>query len=1827
MAIKKDDNGGFAQVDFTTPVLNDEQKKAQAVYIAASRIDPVKTQSIVNMAKGNLMSPGVLTSLSALGVAPTSQLSKNIAGIDQQTKDVRNANQNALAAQRETEKFNSTPQGKLWTAVKGVSRGLFAVTGTIGETINAAYRQAAKDITDRGVVAGLLRPVNIFASEKDKEEYNRQFLSQTKVGQVLLQALDNKSLKGIDAGAGFFVAEDTGIGKAARDAANATAKIDIKNAKGEVIGSRPRSFFSDAPSYILSHGHPDGNVGSVVQFVTDVAASYYTDPQTARAKVAKLKRQAEEAARAGAGLKESSKIADDLQKAQEAEKKVNEARAAALQAEADLKKTEVNSNKVNIDEARKTWSGRNEAKIAATENVARKNRNLVDAQTKNQAIKDEVAGIKSQLDEISNVAKAPNRLAREESNLAKAQKALETAKAESATGKYPTWMYDIPKLETAVTTAQKTVDDLRATVSAATVPDITKIEELKQSLNAALLRAKLSDKEVKQLTIDLQSAKKGARIVAKAEEANLIEYGNKLSKSRTAQEIVNDKAATYETKLKAFADALESLSGIKSGAKPEVNYDSISQFLTNGHGSAAIDRLAEITDWKQIFRMGKGRVSVEQAIDIAKATTKEEVLNKLAPYIADASLELGVFKPGFIERTGATMAERTKFATPLVKSLTGAGAAVANRMPFHAQAAAFYEGLADGFKTQADTAKKYVFDPIKRKYTTTVRGGALLNIHDTDALIQHVDDAAQVLKLDKSVTDKLMERIVNAKSASERGYIATVEFFDAVFKQYEKTLPANVTKEFERVTRQFKESNNKAASYWASRNVNGADIKFIQKGGEKVVLHGPHLESEMLNSTVYFPAVGEVNRFLGKLQKYSGLNEAANITDALINDYWKRLQLARPAYIIRNIAEEQLRVFGTGHISFFNNPMVATAMWLGAKEGSAFRKALYRIDNYTHTVIGDTFESGSAADDLLDEMAAHNLKNSYIDMMAKSDGSFDERSLRVLHLKSVRAVGPEHERFWDGIVNQMRILGSDTMARVVAGSTPPSVKAAIAAGKSREDAVVEYFLSGPGRKDLDILANHHPEETRRWLQSFDGLKQYLYTGKATVKGVVKDASVMSRIMETTAGNANLRQLIAFGKTKIGTAELRMPTAADSASNSLRNAKAIREGKKALLDEQEKFAKTIKNAFGNVAKHSEDMEVNIPDVNVDVAAPLRILGDKTNNAFNWFFDTATAFEKNSTMGPEFRQAYWDAIHNVASALDKNAIAKLEAMAKDSLSPLMKNGENIGKSHPVWKALANASEDGVLSLEDAHKYADNYARNHVKDLFYTANKRRLLFHQLRLIGPFMSAWEDTITKWGKIGLDNPYQVYNLGRAINWLEKPESSAMYRFTDIHDLYDPNQGFFFTDAQTGQRMFWVPFAGTIMSKIAGVPANANYNGNPIAYAANPMSFNFALGAGSILPGVGPGITVPLTALDSFTGIIDRLPLPIQKWLFPFGKLDLSQGPLSVALPNNINRIITGLTGEDALYSNTYKPIMDYIASGGNYNLDDVNDQAELLKKTDKFAGFLSVMRGVVGMFSPAALVNKALTHDQNGDVTTQIALYNDFRTMLEANNNDYNTTVHDFLDLYGANAVFSIISGTSGKGPDNWDSYQFVVQNPDVATKYSDVWGYVYPGGGFSQEMYKWNTLNKTKGKLSAQEILDKANNLRYYAAKDGIIKMVDAGKLDKAGYNQAVQNLNNAFNGGPKGAFDPKKFSREMAQMRALVQDPRFLDAPSIQALRDYLYLRDAALNKIGVNPANPFKGTGDNAKWAKTWLSGQVNTLLRDNPDFYKFYYQFFAKELEG
>ena len=1086
---------------------------------------------------------------------------------------------------------------------------------------------------------------------------------------------------------------------------------------------------------------------------------------------------------------------------------------------------------------------------------------------------------------------------------------------------------------------------------------------------------------------------RGQKAVRLAEEASLLEnnLAELIAKTERSLKAVHGatplkkaaKKATYKKNLAAQMKIQDEL------GNTNIDFDGIATFLSGAGGEHIIDALVNIDDWQTIQKISRGKLMAKESLAIAQATTREEILRALAPFIASGDVFQGSLELG--TKTSRALSKITKGTSPaVVKSFRGAAASAATRLPYAREIFNIGQG-------------------ISRRYNAYVpdAGGTLVHVENTDKLIEVVTNVAASMKLDKNVVKGLLDDIVKSQDGADAGFNASARLFDKIFEAQaaKGNYSTEELKKLKKATRVFQQEREKTALFWATQHAKSADIEFVAAGMKPWKIHSSHLDSELLNSFVWIPSGDEVKKFLRDASTYKSV--LGNIEDALSDatGLWKKSVLVRPAYITRNIAEEQIRVLLSGHVSFFNNPLGAAAMALGRDDGAAWQKLLNEFNSMRNDAYGISFTGANRADDLAKEKMAADAIDGYMDFMG--DVHFNSFGENVIN-KIARATGYKdivygNEKWWDGLASQMRILHNSEFVQQVL-KTGPTQKARL--------KTVNYFLKGGGRKTLDRYVKLKDADTKAMLSTIDGLMAFLFNG---VNKVGEEVSVLARIEELTGAggksSATLKKLLKDGKVQVGKTMVTIPKGQEVAQNAILNSTQINKGRKGIEDANVIFSKELKDVFDGTG--------NWNNVRMTVREEAVLRSSETKNVglklVDGFFNVSGKLEKITTMGPEWTQTYWDAVRNVVGAADAEAISRLNATAQKSLTRIRNpiTGEGIGLKHPVWKQLKTADGKGPMTIDQIHTYAENVANRKTAKLFYNAGKRRLLFHQLRIAMPFAQAWEDTIRSWSRLALENPLQVYKVSKAINWLETSASSALYELTDAKDYYDPNQGFFYQDPNTNERKFFLPFAGAginLVTKIA-TGGKVGFDG-PFAMSATPQSFNFALGNGSVMPGFGPGVSISVAILDSLGANLGKL-LPakleeeIYRIAFPYGTPDLKNNGIieSAFLSSNWTRVVAGVGGREIAYASSFPAIMTYLANSGDYDSEDPNDQVRLAKDTSSMARWFTIWRGITGAFMPIpfSLRPEALAKSKDGDTVLATSLFADFKLMEEASGSNKN--------------------------------------------------------------------------------------------------------------------------------------------------------------------------------------------------------------------------------
>jgi hypothetical protein len=141
----------------------------------------------------------------------------------------------------------------------------------------------------------------------------------------------------------------------------------------------------------------------------------------------------------------------------------------------------------------------------------------------------------------------------------------------------------------------------------------------------------------------------------------------------------------------------------------------------------------------------------------------------------------------------------------------------------------------------------------------------------------------------------------------------------------------------------------------------------------------------------------------------------------------------------------------------------------------------------------------------------------------------------------------------------------------------------------------------------------------------------------------------------------------------------------------------------------------------------------------------------------------------------------------------------------------------------------------------------------------------------------------------------------------------------------------------------------------------------------------------------------------------------------------------------------------------------------------------------------------------------------------------------------------------------------------------------------------------------------------------MQRATLLRYYAAKDTLLARSTGEGWDSDQFDEASRSLTNSFVGaGLKYTADPYRDKRVKEQLNRMALDERFDDSDAVRGLRDYLYLRQQAVEASG-SKTDSLATKG--ALPQRQWLAERAKEILARHPEFQNMYYAFFKKELEA
>ena len=955
------------------------------------------------------------------------------------------------------------------------------------------------------------------------------------------------------------------------------------------------------------------------------------------------------------------------------------------------------------------------------------------------------------------------------------------------------------------------------------------------------------------------------------------------------------------------------------------------------------------------------------------------------------------------------------------------------------------------------------------------------------------------------VNDALVERLDDISLSDEQ----MVELKDAM----------------RQATRVYVSDEKDAALYW--RNAIGevdAPIRIKLTDDTSMPMTGAQLESELAHGSIFLPDPQEFQRvvrraagtMVGRATRYKDRHTVLEGTTDLVNrffsDYWRSFMLLRPAYVVRNIMEMQVRNFLSGSLSIVSNPLAVAAMAIGpvAKPGTRMAKVVDSMAPYTHDVHGYRFGYKGLEDSDDQARLVEKYHADYLEMLRTDRALVDMRMYSgQTHVRKglpVR-VGQDSPRFNEGWAEELLLLRSSNIARILAGGVDSQTAADIAKNPGlREDILTAYVFSDDAAASTRAMFAEAGPEYQILLRDRSALKDYLF-------GIDKNGqrhnidSVQDRINELTGNSDELVDFIRSGKlvTPKGTA----PTYKHKAISS-------------LPSNRQEAHEVLKSVLGTSFKKDVDlgdyMRVWVPESRQTRTGWI----DKGLDAF---FKVSTRFERVGVMGPEWRYVYWETVRDIAEDMTLDARDKMLANMKetgltirDSGRPLagvrnIKNNKGRAYKRMVegYDVISKAKGGGTLTLDDAHRVAADAANDSVRDLYYDAHKRNQFWHALRLVIPFGQAWYDTWWTWGKLSAKNPVQFYKGQKAFNaglesgsnviyetqatvgdvgWFEPPEGDP-----EAAPWFDPRQGFLFKD-QYGSYTFNVPGLGHAM----GALTNLFAAGSPGSVPAGALQsgfrvegLNLLLGGGTAMPGIGPAVSYPMSQImeRSDTGFGGAL----YDWLFPIGEPDLGRSIFDQMVPSALRRLTVSLFDPNSPYvMSSMGAATHYLMSTGKYgdindlsNMTDPNTRERLLKDSISLAEQMSAVTALGQFILPTTPTRTWVGEDVDGNRVGLAAAASMFWDGYRPLYDDFQQAQVAYLQDFGPAYLTNLIGSTGGERVVSADAYEVIKQHPDLALARSEELSFLFPGGGIDFGAFAWQQETLKRERLSAREWSDK--------------------------------------------------------------------------------------------------------------------------------------------
>ena len=1255
--------------------------------------------------------------------------------------------------------------------------------------------------------------------------------------------------------------------------------------------------------------------------------------------------------------------------------------------------------------------------------------------------------------------------------------------------------------------------------------------------------------------------------------------------------------------------------------------------------------VADVPDFKKVLKFMLGRQFQEVADVVAKEKNYNKVRSLFGNRLDDEMVKL------------LTLAENSDDVMRVFLSHMGAvetDPRIFKSLALRAEAAKLSGNPLARLVQPVSLAPIRSLEALDRVYSRYFVRSVALNLNDLTALTNGIEDwisSAQFKTvLGKEGQQKLIDDVINklfrAETEQARAKVIADSLSDTMRQVAQKYgLDNNDTEKLLELVKPGGKISTAETRYTVGHTIDGNNPTIVFAGDETIELPSGISYFQLMKSTVFLPDTKDI---LAAFNKYS-LGKAmhgAKQFQVLLNDLgdtWRTAQLAfRAAYVIRNIAEMQMRQLLSGHTNMISNPLQFTAMVMAnSGKTNAFTKYMAK---YQYDLAGNLFRDEQAEGLYLQAVRAYQINAFRKESISDYRGN---RSSEMYKFFSVLEASPQmsketKKRFYQGLAYTLNRFAADPInskvARLMAVGDDDAKRAFVQNIINDFDnpkSLVREYIDGIFTENEGIrrifLKDINLEASKDNI-SFDKLYTFLFdeAQSNTIAGQIRAIQGLGpkgkEIFDIIADEGPIR---APWNVKVSTT---------------REFDAL----------ERRFSKLLEERF------------SLEDIQGSRVLSERVgLGKSDNkkmidNGVDWFFQSvATRYESKFNFGPEYQMAYWDYVGRYASMLSTADLNKALVSAQRALAPLRVGGKKvvdkisgketivggvqIGRRHRTILAIQKElklrakgsakANKGTATWVNIHQMAADNASKYVKNLFYDASRQKQWAQAWRIVAPFAQAHTNTLAKWGELGIRNPIPAYKFFKAFDALTKQGSNTIYDVTGM--TYDDQQGFFYTEEGRTDKQFKMPLVGSVIGAMVGKNLSM---GNSLQITAPVQSLNLAFGqVNPLVPGFGPAVQLAFIGsgkADTFGSAYDVM----RDIITPFGKADSAE---DIIFPSWFRKTILFWLGNNAEVQRRTKDWASYLASTGEYGDNPLADDAartQLFSDAQKLSRSLGFMMGLFQSISPATPAAEVLAKIKNPEnkmkFMTMSMLGNHFAELTRANPGNYMAAVKQFADTYGKNNLLLVLGGTTNAVRGTDDAWTFLNNNPEAAAKYArnpgDIVPFFFPGGEFSVKYNNWQKSTGARRALTASEMASEAEGMVYAMLKSQLVEEQIANNYPQFWLVDQIAKLDKQFGARPPDMIISGTAQERIARVGEALQDDALKDSPVYNETLEFYNMYTEfqnVLNELKISNYAELTSKGGYPTLLRNQLVSKAEELMIQNPLFSRMYYGVFYGQLEG